>query len=62
MERQDGQPLTANDQQALAALLAGYEIEHGREVSDQEAASIAALAPAGPRAAAPLAATGTGGE
>jgi hypothetical protein len=58
VERKDGQPLSANDLDALDAIVQGHDLEHGRPVSDDEAAHIASLAPHAP----PLPATGTGGE
>lgn len=58
VERKDGQPLSANDLDALDAIVQGHDLEHGGPVSDDEAAHIASLAPRAPR----LPATGTGGE
>lgn len=58
VERTDGQPLSANDLDALGAIVQGHDLEHGRAVSDDEAAHIASLAPRAAR----LPATGTGGE
>ena len=58
VERRDGQPLDANDLAALSAVVQCHDLEHGRHVSDDEAARIASYA----FAAAPLPATGTGGE
>lgn len=58
VERKDGQPLSANDLDALEAIVQGHDFEHGRPVSDDEAAHIASLAPRAPQ----LPATGTGGE
>jgi hypothetical protein len=58
VERRDGRPLDANDQAALRVIVQGHDLEHGRHISDDEAARIASHA----FAAAPLPSTGTGGE
>ncbi len=58
VERRDGQPLDANDLAALSAVVQCHDLEHGRHVSDDDAARIASHA----FAATPLPATGTGGE
>lgn len=60
VNRKDGAPLTDNDLAAVRALVACNELETGREVSDDDAAAVAAKVTA--PAARPLAATGTGGE
>jgi hypothetical protein len=43
VERSDGQPLSDNDLAALRAIVACHDLEHGRYVSDDEAAYIASL-------------------
>jgi len=58
VERRDGQPLDANDLAALRVVVQCHDLEHGRPVSDDEAARIASHA----FGAATLPATGTGGE
>jgi hypothetical protein len=58
VERRDGRPLDANDLAALRVIVQCHDLEHGRTVSDEEAARIASHA----FGATPLSATGTGGE
>jgi hypothetical protein len=58
VERRDGQPLDPNDLAALSVVVQCHDLEHGRHVSDDEAARMVSHA----FGAAPLPSTGTGGE